>query len=603
MNERRVHIDEFFRRQMEGHTDAPPAAVWEALEKRLDEKPGRKRPFPIWWFWTIAGLAIISASVIIAGYIKDVSKPVAVNTAPTLSNAVTPAANGIVPHRVTPTATHQQDNKTVPQADNNDNKTHNTSRNNTKTLATNNKATNSPATQEEPLNNNDTRKKTQEKPAQAENNNAAATGNATSVANAPTTPGNMKDNLFFLSSALQGVELPIHIPMAAPRNKVTLPIASSQPKEKDDALVSRQVAATDMPAVTAPGLQVAFAGPLQASSSLPVLLAPDDEHTGTAQAEILPQASLPVPADTSKKKKLLFPDSTTPPGGETVYPVDTKKKKPLPIDIGFKLGYAKGFDKTWYADKYILSPYFEYRLPAGFSLTVQPSFLFGKARVGALTNSDQYFHEVISNSFTVNSRLARGAIDSSVLTPNPPDTIFRTYKYGQVYDSIHVGYRMSNAQLWDVELPVIAKYRINKTFSVLLGGSVAYSSVLQTKEEVNRYDGLKRDYTEVHTPQTFYVTYQGQEPPPGPAPQQHSALFPYNTAPFSNYQPRQITTNKNFFRYGFMVGVSANITDRWIVELMLHKTGVDAGAVPDKQLQKIYSQPYLRFMLGYKLTK
>jgi len=413
----------------------------------------------------------------------------------------------------------------------------------------------------------------------------------------------MKDNLFFLSSALQGVELPIHIPMAAPRNKVTLPIASSQPKEKDDALVSRQVAATDMPAVTAPELQVAFAGPLQASSSLPVLLAPDDEHTGTAQAEILPQASLPSLEDTSKKKKLLFPDSTTSPGGETAYPVDTKKKKPLPIDIGFKLGYAKGFDKTWYADKYILSPYFEYRLPAGFSLTLQPSFLFGKARVGALANSDQYFHEVISNSFTVDSRLARGAIDSSVLTPNPPDTIFRTYKYGQVYDSIHVGYRVSNAQLWDVELPVIAKYRINKTFSVLLGGSVAYSSVLQTKEEVNRYDGLKRDYTEVHTPQTFYVTYQGQEPPPGPAPQQHSALFPYNTAPFSNYQPRQITTNKNFFRYGFMVGVSANITDRWIVELMLHKTGVDAGAVPDKQLQKIYSQPYLRFMLGYKLTK
>ncbi|MBZ0100174.1 MAG: hypothetical protein K8F30_13910, partial [Taibaiella sp.] len=403
MNERRVHIDEFFRRQMEGHTDAPPAAVWEALEKRLDEKPGRKRPFPIWWFWTIAGLIIISASVIIAGYIKDVRKPVAVNTASAPGNTVTPIANGTPPQEATPTATHQQDNETVPQPgnNNNDNTTHNTSRNNTKPLATNNKNTDSPATQEEPLNNNDTRGKTPEKSAPVENNSTATTSSAIPAANAPITPGNMKDNLFFLSSAQQGVAFPVHMPMAAPRNKVALPSTPLKPKEKDEALVSRQVAATDMPAVTAPELQVAFAEPLQASSSLPGLLAPDEEHTGTAQAEILPQAPLPALADTSKKKKLLFPDSTTSPTEETVYPVDTKKKKPLPIDIGFKLGYAKGFDKTWYADKFILSPYFEYRLPAGFSLTVQPSFLFGKARVGALANSDQYFHEVISNSFTV----------------------------------------------------------------------------------------------------------------------------------------------------------------------------------------------------------
>jgi hypothetical protein len=52
-----------------------------------------------------------------------------------------------------------------------------------------------------------------------------------------------------------------------------------------------------------------------------------------------------------------------------------------------------------------------------------------------------------------------------------------------------------------------------------------------------------------------------------------------------------------------MVGASATFKERWIVELMLHKTGVDANAVPEKQLQKIYTQPYLRLMVGYKITR
>ena len=210
-----------------------------------------------------------------------------------------------------------------------------------------------------------------------------------------------------------------------------------------------------------------------------------------------------------KKKKTALDASTDSLLNETVYAVNTTKKKPLPVDAGIKLGFSRGFDRTWNADKWIIAPFVQYRMPANLSLIIQPSFQFGRARVGAFANSNQVFYELRSSDFDSIGRVARGAIDSSVVTPNPPDTVFRTYRYGQVYDSIHVGYKVTNTQMWDVELPLMLQYRVSKTFAFIVGGSVAYSSVLQTKEEVTRYEGLTRSYQEVHAPQTFFCDHPG----------------------------------------------------------------------------------------------
>src|SRR5690606_31695732 len=70
MDERRVNIDEFFRRKLDNQSETPPPAIWAALEQRLDNVPpaGRKKPFPVWWFWTIIAVVFISATGIIAGY-------------------------------------------------------------------------------------------------------------------------------------------------------------------------------------------------------------------------------------------------------------------------------------------------------------------------------------------------------------------------------------------------------------------------------------------------------------------------------------------------------------------------------------------------------
>lgn len=595
MDERKVHIDEFFRRQMEGHTDAPPAAVWDALEKRLDEKPGRKRPFPIWWFWTIAGLIFLSASVIIAGYLNDTRHAVAINTQPQQISSRTTAPvdleNTEEPAFASATA------HGTPATNNKETKTENIETTDIPTQPANNKHIPAPPT------GNTYTIKNSSQPAQAqqgtstEGNNIGAPPETAGAANTPVV-NKQRDILNLLPVIPFGYELQIQIPFRPAPGKASLP-ETIIPGDNSRPIARLPIAATEQSMIQAPAPEVASASAIAAfPASLPGV--GEEMATTDQQDVVIPQSSF---QDTSKKKKIIAADTNKSILDETVYAVNTSKKKPLPFGAGIKLGFSKGFDPTWYADKFVFAPYVEYGLPSGFSVMLQPAFLIGKAKTGAFANSDQVFYEIISNNFDSIAYVSRGAIDSSVITPNPPDTVFRTYRYGQVYDSIHVGYKVTNTQQWDVEVPVMVKYKLNKTFAVIAGASATYSSVLRTKEEVTRYEGLSRKYEEIHAPQTFFVTAQGQEPPSGPPRKNANDLFPYNTAPFSNYQPRQITETNNFWRYGFMIGASATFRERLMVELMLHKSGVDVNAVPDKQLQRIYTQPYLRLMIGYKLVK
>lgn len=588
MDERKVHIDEFFRRQMDGYTEMPPPAVWDALEKRLDEKPGRKRPIPIWWFWTIAGLILLSSAVIIAGYLNNNTPPAALHVPSNMQQtAVAPVA---------PIVSNQQ-------SDNHEkNNNQHTTSNSDKQVVTDN------------INQEKNKAYSTDRPDDNAGNGQNKAANIPSVAHtkgnletrSATTDNNMpgiqrfSDKLRLLSSIPFGFELPVQIPLAPAPDKVNLPETTESGLGNSSTIARLPAPATDHPVIPAPVPEVAAVSGLSAfSKSIP---GPGDNGNETEHTEIM-ISSAPPAQDTSKKKTQTATDTSKSILDQTVYAVDDSKKKPLPFAAGIKLGFTRGFDPVWNANKWVIAPYVEYGLSSNFSVMFQPAFLIGKAKVGTLPNSDQVFYEILNTTFDSIAYVSRGKIDSSIITPNPPDTVFRTYRYGQVYDSIHVGYKVTNTQQWDAELPIMVKYKVNKTFAFIVGASATYSSVLRTKEEVTRYQGLMRQYEDVHAPQTFFVTVQGQEPPAGPPRKDAGNLFPYNTSPFSNYQPRQITETNNFWRYGFMVGASASIKERLMVELMLHKSGVDVNSVPDKQLQKIYTQPYLRLMVGYKLTK
>lgn len=58
MEKNMKHIDNLFKEELGSHTETPPSAVWDALEKRLSEKR-KKRAFPYRWFWYIGAVAFI----------------------------------------------------------------------------------------------------------------------------------------------------------------------------------------------------------------------------------------------------------------------------------------------------------------------------------------------------------------------------------------------------------------------------------------------------------------------------------------------------------------------------------------------------------------
>jgi|GEM_PF-4997465 len=597
MDERKIHIDEFFDRQMGDHTEAPPPAVWDALEKRLDEKPGKKRPVAIWWLWGIGGLILISATAILAGYLYKDTGTIALERSATKPKV----AQQVIANTSDNVRDEEQYNTPANNTTGNDIKAQQT------IVATN---TDNTTTQINNQRTNNTERQT----APGRSNTMTTTGNTPDRGNnaaenaATTAQARQKDMLSYLShQTVSNIPLPVAAVTPTAQTVVlpVVPFVLTDDEVKgntNDQLPAKGKKSDVLPVAE----MLASTSPADAFSKPGIYNIPGADSEVGDVPNITPDAfnSGYGIKDTTKKKKLTGnTDSAQSMLDSTEKEVITKKKKPLPLEFGVRAGYSLGFNQTWRANKFAFAPYLEYRLPSNFSVILQPTFHTGNAKVGTFSNSMRDYHEIISSSFDSTSRLVRGAIDSSVLTPNPPDTIFRTYRYGQVYDSIHVGYRVTGKKMWDVEVPLMVKYKVSKTFAFILGGSVTYSSVLQTKEEMTRYSGLKKEYTEQIAPGTYYTTVQGQAPPEGPVPKSFSDLFTYNTDVYSGYQPRPESTNSNFFRYGFMLGASASFSERLMIDVLIHKTGVDASAVPDKELQQLYTQPYMRIMLGYKLFK
>ena len=58
MEDNKKHIDDLFREELGNHTETPPPAVWDALEKRLAEQGGGTTPRRWIWYVVIASLFV-----------------------------------------------------------------------------------------------------------------------------------------------------------------------------------------------------------------------------------------------------------------------------------------------------------------------------------------------------------------------------------------------------------------------------------------------------------------------------------------------------------------------------------------------------------------
>lgn len=114
MEENNKHIDDLFRDGLGNYTETPPPAVWDALEKRLDNH--RRKRFPIWW-WYVLVFVLVSVGVIVARMAIDNTENKKVS-----NNAVNKELNTSVYKTDKTTATQKPPADTAnPQSDNNTN--------------------------------------------------------------------------------------------------------------------------------------------------------------------------------------------------------------------------------------------------------------------------------------------------------------------------------------------------------------------------------------------------------------------------------------------------------------------------------------------------
>lgn len=260
------------------------------------------------------------------------------------------------------------------------------------------------------------------------------------------------------------------------------------------------------------------------------------------------------------------------------------------FSAGAKMGYQSSFNSSNDAARYLFAGFLQYNFSGRISVAMQPAYLAGNAKVTINGNGRSYYN------------ITGSSLDSSVFTEmsnniRDPDTIYRTYFYTESYDSVYVSTNLQDKKLWDIEIPVVFKYRLLNGVYLQAGGVGSYSKLINATETRSDYKGLQNTYTEELEPQLHELN---QPVPEAPSPKSTKELFSYNGEPLGNYQPQQIGHVKSFFRWGYTAGIGIEIKKRLLLDAtMIHMPAAHPSVI-DMNIRQLYTRPYYRFTIGYK---
>lgn len=266
------------------------------------------------------------------------------------------------------------------------------------------------------------------------------------------------------------------------------------------------------------------------------------------------------------------------------------------FEAGLNIGYEVGFDANR-LDKYLVAPYVQYNLSDRSSLLFQPAYLMGMVKLTNEPSGESIYYDVTSAIYDSMTTIFLG--DTSI-SPQAQDTIITNYTYSRTYDSTVVSTVVSNKQLWDLELPLMYQYKVSPNFSVFGGVSMTISKTLSITENRQDFTGFT-DTAYDEWSATYPTNTQGPTPP---AAQDPNSFFSNTGDPISNYQPLGSSTTANTFtRWGYVIGFRATVRKRFLIGASVQGKQVNTSIITNPELQRVYSQPYVRFTIGYKLFK
>lgn len=276
----------------------------------------------------------------------------------------------------------------------------------------------------------------------------------------------------------------------------------------------------------------------------------------------------------------------------TAEPDTTKVRSALlnNISFGVKAGYQSSFAANNSVNKYALAGFIQYNITDNLSVLIQPTYLAGKAKFASIA-SERVYYNIISTNFDTSSLVSNS---NSGLDP---DTIYHSYNYHATYDSIRVITSLNDTRLWDVEIPLVFKCKIFKGFSITVGGIGVLSKTLNYTEIRNDYKNQQYDYTENFDP---VIVRPGEPIPPAPDRKSLNELYAFTGEPISNYKPIETSNVRNFLRWGYTIGVSAELKKRLLIDIsILQMPAYNLNSNTD--IKKMYTKPYFRLMVGYRV--
>ena len=258
------------------------------------------------------------------------------------------------------------------------------------------------------------------------------------------------------------------------------------------------------------------------------------------------------------------------------------------FEFGVKAGYEGGVS-SGAANKIVLSPYMQYRLSPKLSIMTQPAIKEAYTSAHALSGS-QSFYNVTDSNISLTGNLVIDALSGDTLGTEGH------YVYTQKRDSIVKSYTVSG-KYTEFEIPLLLKFSLTKELSIYGGGTMQISKYTTISEHTS----ISHLTTTINSPDsTIFIPY-GSAPP---ASSTFSSVISTHGTPLSSYGgPLYPTPQGTLLHFGYMLGFSYEWNKRFMADVLIQQSNAKSNVQGGYDVNKPFSLPYFRIMLGYKLSK
>jgi hypothetical protein len=263
---------------------------------------------------------------------------------------------------------------------------------------------------------------------------------------------------------------------------------------------------------------------------------------------------------------------------EPALPMAIKPDYKPTISLAALIGYEPGMGSS-VTSRFTGAARLLWQASQSVAIGIQPAFRFGNLTTSMLSQDQAYQRSSLQvDSFHT--------VDNSPSVRGDMDTIYN-YVVRENFDSIIVRGTSVGGSFWEVELPLIIQWKINKSWyvyggpSVNLGGKLSFNDGGEAKVISSvRKDSLAQSQA---LPLKAFDGYFGKSP----------------LAAYSTYKPATPVTDPSSARLGYLFGLGY-AKNRIMAEASLHQQ-LSGYSQMESSLRSIFADPHVRLSVGFLL--